>query len=122
MRRKYLLLSVVALALILAGCEVGPQPVLLVAYIEGRIPGGDWFHWDVLGTSNSTFYLEFRGTRSKERSAVEIVRFQWMFGDGGTAEGEFTSHTYYLGHWYITLIVYDKEGNSALETLEIDVH
>lgn len=93
----------------------------LVAYIEGRIPPGDWFHWGTLGTSNSTLYLELRGTGSKGRSEAEIVRFEWIFGDGDTAEGEYTTHTYYTGDWYITLTVYDEQGNFASETLKIEV-
>lgn len=120
MRRKYLLLLVVALTLILAGCQT--EPVRLVAYIEGRIPPDeDWFHWGRLGTDNSTLYLELRGTGSEERGNAEIVRFEWIFGDGDTAEGEYTSHTYYTGYWYITLTVYDNQENSASETLEIEV-
>ncbi|MBA7501049.1 MAG: hypothetical protein GH144_10375 [Clostridia bacterium] len=93
----------------------------LVAYIEGRIPPGDWFHWGTLGTSNSTLYLELRGTGSKERSEAEIVRFEWIFGDGDTAEGEYTNHTYHTGDWYIALAVYDQQGNSVSETLKIEV-
>jgi len=102
----------------------------LVAYIEGRSPGGafsppgDWFHWDTLGklrTSGKRLSLELRGTGSKGRSEAEIVRFEWIFGDGNTVEGEYTAHIYYTGDWYITLIVYDEQENFASETLKIEV-
>jgi len=98
------------------------QPGVLVAYIEGRIdPSQEWFHWGTLYTDETELSLELRGTESQNRSNVQIVRYEWDFGDGDTAEGEYTSHTYTTGYYDITLTVYDEAGNSALETLRIEV-
>lgn len=111
------------LILALAGCQLTPEPepeTGLVAYIEGRIPGREWSHWDVLYTSTPT--LELRGTGSKQRSEAEIVRFEWIFGDGDTAEGEYTTHTYSKGTWYITLTVYNQQGHFASQTVRLELN
>lgn len=94
----------------------------LVAYIERwDEPRGEWRHWGTLGTSMSQLELELRGTESQNRSTTTIVRYEWDFGDGDTAEGEYVTHTYIRGSYDISLTVYDDEGNSASETLKIEV-
>lgn len=115
-----LVISMLTLTFNIQLAKTGPGA--LVAYIEGRTEEiREWFHWDVLGTSKSELKLELRGTESQKRSTVEIVRYEWDFGDGETAEGEYVRHTYYTGNWYLTLTVYDHEGDSASETLKIEV-
>ena len=121
MRLLTLLLSI-SILMLTCNIQLANTEPELVAYIEGRIKGTEeWFHWGVLRTSESVLELELRGTGSQERSTVEIVRYEWDFGDGETAEGEYVNHTYYTGNWNITLTVYDAEGNSASETLKIEV-
>lgn len=90
----------------------------LRTYIQGKVEGrAEWFHWGTLGTSKPELKLELRGTKSQGN----IVKYEWDFGDGSTAEGEYVTHTYYSGNWNITLTVYDKRGRSASETLKIQV-
>jgi hypothetical protein len=93
----------------------------LQAYIEASVDGGEWFHFGTLGTSLNELVLNLRGTESRNRSSANIARFEWDFGDGNISEGELVSHTYATGVWPIGLTVYDSFGNSASETLTIEV-
>ena len=135
LHRKLIFLTVVVMAQLLIGstslgilpfADQGQRAVAhtssLVAYIERwDEPRGEWRHWGTLITSRSQLALELRGTESQNRSTATIVRYEWDFGDGHTAEGEYVSHMYTTGYYGITLTVYDKYGNSASETLAIEV-
>jgi len=115
MKRAIVLILAVALVMVVAPAMARGT---LRAYIEGKVEErAEWFHWGTLGTSKSQVKLELRGTKSQGN----IVKYEWDFGDGSTAEGEYVTHTYYSGNWNITLTVYDKRGDSASETLKIEV-
>ena len=114
---KRLIALILAVVLIIAVTPAMARGELR-AHIQGKVEGREeWFQWDTMGTSRSELKLELRGTESQGN----IVKYEWDFGDGNTAEGEYATHTYYSGDWNITLTVYDKKGLSASETLKIEV-
>jgi peroxiredoxin len=52
----------------------------------------------------------------------QIVRFQWLFGDGTTGSGSTVTHTYAQASLFtVTLLVGDNGGATALLTQSIDV-
>jgi PKD repeat protein len=64
----------------------------------------------------------FDGSASSD-SDGSIASFAWNFGDGGTASGGKTSHTYTtVGAFTVTLIVTDNLGSSASANLTIQVN
>jgi len=53
---------------------------------------------------------------------VDIISYEWNFGDGTTGNGKTTSHTYTrLGTYTVTLTVKDAAGNSATDSITITV-
>jgi len=63
--------------------------------------------------------ITFDGSASASDGGT-IVKYEWDFGDGETATGEKTTHTYNdLGAYTVTLKVTDSEGLSATEQKQI---
>lgn len=65
--------------------------------------------------------VRFDGSRSVERASA-IIRFEWHFGDGESAQGPKVSHTYTRnGMYLVTLIVTDQLGASDRDRVRIVV-
>jgi PKD repeat protein len=64
--------------------------------------------------------LTFDGTSSKDNVAVKS--WTWDFGDGTTAQGQKVTHTYsQQGEYTVLLTVRDEAGNSATNTVFVNV-
>ncbi|MBM7573675.1 fibronectin type III domain-containing protein [Aquibacillus albus] len=62
----------------------------------------------------------FNGTQSRDND--RIVRYEWDFGDGSTAEMAEPTHLYDAeGEYTATLTVYDASGNSDTDTTTVTV-
>ena len=59
--------------------------------------------------------IGFDATASADPDGV-IVSYEWDFGDGATASGATTTHTFAEGTWTVTLTVTDNAGATALAT------
>lgn len=57
-------------------------------------------------------------------SATEIVKWQWLFGDGATSSEQNPSHTYNDNQsvYNVTLIVEDSTGNQASKTQKVTIN
>ncbi|MFH2027564.1 MAG: PKD domain-containing protein, partial [Nanoarchaeota archaeon] len=64
----------------------------------------------------------FNASQSTPGSADDqITKYEWNFGDGSTAEGIISNHTYILnGNYTVTLTVTDEDSTSQ-DTLTVDV-
>ena len=49
-------------------------------------------------------------TSSSDGCGDQITSYSWNFGDGNTAEGENTSHTFSEGSWNVVLTITDEAG------------
>jgi PKD repeat protein len=59
---------------------------------------------------------------SDEALDADLVRYQWKFGDGGTAQGRIVQHAYKkAGSFVVTLTVTDRRGGVASRTKSIAV-
>ncbi len=65
--------------------------------------------------------VNFDGSSSSAAQGESIVQFQWMFGDGATAQGASATHTYSPGIYLAILKVTDNKGASASTTVKISV-
>ncbi len=103
-RRVVVLLGLVGLAF-LAGClQSGPQVAFTATPSSGYPP----------------LSVAFSAAASASPSA-EIVSYAWDLGDGATATGIETSHTYLeKGVYSVTLTVTDTEGNLGTATRTIE--
>lgn len=64
---------------------------------------------------------QFDGGASSDPDGT-IEHYQWQFGDGQTAAGEFVSHTYAAqGTYMVSLTVIDDEGDTASSSASVDV-
>jgi len=75
--------------------------------------------------SNQTAYVDtlifFDASNSTDK--VGIVSYQWNFGDGASAEGIKTNHTYITpGKYIVNLTVRDAAGNTATDSIFVTVH
>lgn len=66
--------------------------------------------------------VTFDGSASFDPEGEEIVRYEWAFGDGGTARGQRVSYTYTEpGLYEVRLTVTDRDGASSTASLSIHV-
>ena len=64
--------------------------------------------------------VSFSGTNSSDTDGT-IVSHTWDLGDGNTASGETTQHTFLEGTYIVTLTVIDDDGASSQDTLTVVV-
>lgn len=106
------IVQVVGLLLVLIWCtscmlaeNTPPTPVATVSEISGFAP----------------LTIQCTAIMSYDTDGA-IVRFDWVFGDGGTGEGESIAHTYVLpGEYDLVLKVVDDAGATALTGVKIFV-
>jgi hypothetical protein len=72
---------------------------------------------DVAASSGLTF--AFDGSRSSDRSGV--ANYTWSFGDGTSATGQRTTHTFTPGNYTVTLRAADRYGNIGTDTLVLNL-
>ncbi len=66
--------------------------------------------------------VSFDGSKSTAIDAAQILEYRWNFGDGATAMGIATTHTYAkAGTYTVTLSVTDSRGLSAMASTTIKV-
>ena len=71
------------------------------------------------GTAPLRVVFDASGSRDPDGS---LVRYEWAFGDGTTAQGERVEHVYEAaGVFTATLTVIDEDGATAAASVEIDV-
>jgi len=71
------------------------------------------------GVANGAITFLTAGSRDPDG---EIVRYTWLFGDGGTAEGQTASHAYtQAGSYKVSLRVADSRGATAVMEVRIEV-
>jgi sialate O-acetylesterase len=71
--------------------------------------------------ATSTLSAEFDGSGSSDSDGT-ITSWDWNFGDGNTASGELTSHTFAAsGDYMVTLTVTDDAGASASQSKVVSV-
>jgi hypothetical protein len=71
----------------------------------------------IIGSYNRAY--SFYSTSSDDYG---IVRTEWSFGDGGTAEGNYVSHTWTVDGLYpVTITVYDARGQRGMHTMLLQV-
>lgn len=79
----------------------------------------------VISTSGNTgqppFIVTFDGTKSVDPDG-SVVKYQWSFGDGASAEGATVTHVYLAGTFQATLKVIDDRGASASTSVTINVN
>ncbi len=84
------------------GRDIAPLPVIRPDTQAGPVP----------------LTVQFDGSGSTSPNG-EIVRYEWTFGDGGTAEGRCVSHTYTKqGQYLATLRITDAAGAVRSRTLK----
>jgi hypothetical protein len=71
-------------------------------------------------TGTAPLLVSFSGSGSSD-SDGSIVSHAWMFGDGDSATGATTTHTYAAGNYTATLTVTDNQGATATKTVAISV-
>jgi peroxiredoxin len=71
--------------------------------------------------ASSGFAVAYDASASSDPDG-QIVRFQWLFGDGTTGSGSTVTHTYaQASSFTVTLLVGDNGGAASLVTQSIDV-
>lgn len=94
----------------------------LKAVIEGNINNEGWFHWGGdSGTGLSEMTMQFRGTKSENRTGSSIAEYKWDFNDGNTLYGEVIEYTLDKRKWIITLTITTKSGRTDTTTRTWDV-
>lgn len=95
--RVFLPVSVILAVLALPGCLPRPQARFFADVKEGRTP----------------LTVQFEDKSYLEKS-VEIVSWEWNFGDGTTSAEQNPSHTYVLPGWFnVSLTVRTNRGQQA---------
>jgi hypothetical protein len=72
---------------------------------------------DVAASNGLTF--AFDGDRSSDPSG--IANYTWSFGDGTSATGQRTTHTFTPGNYTVTLRATDEYGNVGTDTLVLNL-
>lgn len=73
-------------------------------------------------TSENSLLVIFDATSSTSPNG-EIVKYEWVFGDGHTATGPDPDHTYASpGTYTVKLTVTDEKGAVASKTKQVDVN
>jgi PKD repeat protein len=67
------------------------------------------------------FFVTFDGNSSTAAPGSNIVRYEWSFGDGASAEGGIVHHIYSIGSFQAALKVTDDKGASASTSVTIAV-
>jgi len=76
------------------------------------------------------FYAPDKGKKNKDvtfdASASydpdgEIVKYQWLFGDGSAAEGKIVQHRFAKGKYSVKLTVTDNRGATSTFTRKIQI-
>jgi chitinase len=97
----------------------GSASQTIVVTADGGDVNADFTASTTSGTAPLT--VTFNATTSTCAGAG-IVAYQWSFGDGASATGATTSHTYSTaGTYIVTLTVVDDLGRSDTETVVITV-
>jgi PKD repeat protein len=83
-------------------------------------PVASFTHSPTSPTSGSP--VTFDGSASTDPSGATITSYSWKFGDGATATGATTSHTYSAaGSYRVTLTVTDSNGLTGTQTQTLTV-
>ena len=78
--------------------------------------------WASKGSGRPPLEVDFYASWYSEDSDGSIVSYHWEFGDGGTASGHTTSHTYNsVGSYTVVLTVTDNEGATDVAVKQITV-
>jgi Zn-dependent metalloprotease/PKD repeat protein len=99
--------------------NVGPASnveQVTVSLVPSALPTSSFTMNPTPGVQNSA--VSFNGTASTDNDSIGsgavISKYHWSFGDGATASGATTSHTYTAaGTYRVTLTVTDNDGESA---------
>jgi thiol-disulfide isomerase/thioredoxin len=106
-RLPAVLMIVAAVALVSAVAMANQVPVVRLSAYRAEATSVYAVLYDASGSSDSD---------------GQVVKHQWVFGDGKTGSGSIVTHTYdQAGPFTVTLLVWDDGGASASLTRTIDV-
>jgi PKD repeat protein len=71
-------------------------------------------------SGNAPLLVNFSGAASTDANGDSLT-YAWTFGDGGTATGRLTSHTYASGNYAVILTVNDGRGGTDTASVAISV-
>jgi PKD repeat protein len=83
-------------------------------------PAGDWVSSPAAPAVGQT--VQFNASGIQAAAGHSIVKYDWNFGDGGTAVGVITSHVFATaGTWNVTLIATDDTSQTTTRTHSVSV-
>ncbi|MCP4216473.1 MAG: PKD domain-containing protein [bacterium] len=90
-----------------------------VTVTQGDAPSAIFVFSPTSPQANETIYFNASGSSDDDG---QIVSYEWDFGDGDTASGMTTDHTFLTaGSYKVTLVVYDDADNHSSKTEAITV-